>query len=162
MPDVEFWWWLQDLPLSMHIGGTWWFPLLESIHVLAIAFVVGSIAVVDLRLLGVAASRYAVSSMSREVVPWTWGAFAVSTVTGLGMFITRPTAYVENPAFQLKLVLLALAGANVLVVHRLVYRGIESWDGQSWTPLGAKFSGGMSLLIWVMVVLAGRWTGHLN
>ena len=72
---TSFWIWLQDHPISAHIGYTWWFPLLESIHVIAIALVVGSIATVDLRLLGLAAVRYPVSQVVRKLVPWTWAAF---------------------------------------------------------------------------------------
>ena len=65
--DVENW------PISWEIGGTSWFPFLESIHVIAAAFVVGSILMVDLRLLGIAAVKYSISTLSKELVPWTWG-----------------------------------------------------------------------------------------
>ena len=73
MPFPEFWEWLQAFPLSESIGFTAWFPFLESIHVLAIGLVVGSILMVDLRLLGVAGLSYAASRMIRELIPWTWG-----------------------------------------------------------------------------------------
>ena len=104
--DIEEW------TISWTIGGTNWFPLLESIHVIAATMVVGTILWVDLRLIGVAAVQYPITTMSRELVPWTWGAFVIATITGIGMFITRAASHVLNPAFQSKMVLLVLAGSN--------------------------------------------------
>lgn len=153
--DVENW------PLSWEIGGTSWFPFLESIHVIAAAMVVGSILMVDLRLLGFAATRYPISTLSRELVPWSWGAFVVATITGLGMFITRAASHVVNPAFQWKLVLLALAGLNMAYFHFRVYRQIAQWDMAVATPVQLKIIGTLSLILWSGVMLAGRWVGHI-
>ena len=157
----SIWQWLQDHPLSQHIGFTWWFPLLESIHVIAIGLVVGSILTVDLRLLGLAALRYPASQVTRKLVPWTWAAFVVAAVTGFGMFVTRAPAYVENPAFQIKFLLLPLACLNMAVFQFWTYRGIGAWDTARQTPLAARVAGGSSLLLWAGIILAGRWTGHI-
>lgn len=153
--DVENW------PISWEIGGTSWFPFLESIHVIAAAFVVGSILMVDLRLLGFAAVKYSISTLSRELVPWTWGAFVIATITGLGMFITRAASHVVNPAFQWKMVLLALAGINMAYFHFRVYKNITHWDTAAQTPGQLKIVGGISLFLWSGVMLAGRWVGHI-
>ena len=153
--DVENW------PLSWEIGGTAWFPFLESIHVIAAAMVVGSILMVDLRLLGLAATRYPITTLSKELVPWSWGAFVVATITGLGMFITRAASHVVNPAFQWKILLLVLAGANMAYFHFRVYRQIAQWDALVATPMQLKLIGGSSLFLWSGVMLAGRWVGHI-
>jgi len=161
MPFAEFWSWLEMQPLSAHIGETAWFPFLESLHVLAATFVVGTILMADLRLLGFAARNHPVSRIVREIIPWTWGAFALAIITGTGLFITRASAYVTNTAFQVKLVLLILAGANVLVLHVALFRDIERWDSQA-PRRAAQFAGGCSLFVWAAVLLAGRWIGHLS
>ena len=161
MPFPEFWAWVQGLPLSEYIGFTWWFPFLESIHVLAIAFVVGSILTVDLRLVGVTALRYAVSRMTKELIPWTWAAFVVAVVTGTGLFMTRASAYVENPAFQIKFVLLILACVNMAFFQFRTFRSVRGWDTSATIPLDARIAGAASLILWSGVVLAGRWTGHI-
>jgi hypothetical protein len=161
MPFAEFWSWLEMQPLSAHIGETAWFPLLESLHVLAATFLVGTILMADLRLLGFAARNHPVSRIVREIIPWTWGAFALAIITGTGLFITRASAYVANTAFQLKLLLLILAGANVLLLHLALFRDIEHWDMH--TPKrAARLAGGCSLVVWAAVLLAGRWIGHLS
>jgi len=160
MPFTEFWTWLEGLPLAEHIGFTWWFPLLESVHVVAIGLVVGSILMVDLRLLGVAALRYSVTSMTRELILWTWCAFLLAMMTGAGLFITRASVYIENPAFQAKLALVLLAGFNMALFQFLTFRNVESWDTATATPVAARAAGAISLALWAAIVLAGRWVGH--
>ncbi|HIM14959.1 MAG TPA: hypothetical protein EYM31_04265 [Acidobacteria bacterium] len=161
VPFTEFWAWLQALPISEHIGFTWWFPLLESIHVLAIGLVVGTILMVDLRLLGLAATRYPASRVTRELVPWTWIGFVVAFTTGFGMFMAGATRYVENPAFQIKFMLLPLAALNMVWFQFRTMRTISAWDDTNVLPTTAKLAGATSLLLWIGVLLAGRWTGHL-
>ena len=157
----EFWNSVQALPLSEHIGFTAWFPFLESLHVLAVGLVVGSILMVDLRLLNIAALTYPASRITKEVIPWTWGAFGLATITGVGMFMTRAGAYVENPAFQIKLILLVLVGVNMSLFQFWTFRNVESWDTATQIPLSARAAGITSLLLWVGIVFAGRWTGHI-
>jgi len=161
MSYSSFWERVAMAPLSTHIGETWWFPLLESIHVIAATFLVGTILMVDLRLLGVAGRAYAASVVSREVVPWTWGAFVIAVITGLGMFLSRADHYVINRAFQIKLALLVLAGINMLVFQRIGWREIARWDQAVVTTTHAKLAAVTSLVLWVGVLLAGRWIGHL-
>ena len=158
---APFWIEIENWPLSWEIGGTWLFPFIESIHVISIALVVGSILFVDLRLLGLAAMRYPIRDLARELVPWTWGAFTVATITGLGMFITRAASHVLNPAFQWKMILLALAGANMAWFHFRIYRHLDSQPQTPAATIQLKVIGALSLLLWSGVVLAGRWVGHI-
>jgi hypothetical protein len=158
---APFWIDIENWPLSWEIGGTSWFPFLESIHVIAAALVVGAIATIDLRLLGVAAVRYPLSTLGREILPWVWGAFMIASITGLGMFITRAASHVVNPAFQWKIVLLALAGANMLHLHRSLTTLLQADDTSNLPHRRLRLAGLVSLLLWCGVMLAGRWIGHI-
>ena len=133
MSLADLWAWLEALPVSTHIGATAWFPLLESLHVLSSTFIVGSILMVDLRLLNLAGTKYPVTRIIREVIPWTYAASAVSVATGIGMFITRASRYAEIPAFQIKMALLLLAAVNMAIFHLISARGIARWDTASST-----------------------------
>jgi hypothetical protein len=157
----NLWQRLEQLPLAIHIGQTWWFPLLESLHVLAATLVFGAILTVDLRLLGLAGRRYRVSRIVGELVPWSIGAFVVAVTTGVGLFITRADGYLDNTAFQIKLVLLLLAGINIAIFHLRTLRTVAGWDQDRSVPLPAKLAGAASLALWVGVMFAGRWVGHL-
>jgi hypothetical protein len=156
----ETWIWLEALPMAARIGESAWFPFLESVHVLAATFLIGSILMVDLRLIGVAARQYGVSQIVREVVPWTYGACAVSLATGFALFMTRASHYAQNIAFEIKMLLLVGAGLNMAVFHLVTRRDVARWDAK--TSAAAKFAGGCSLVLWIGVTLAGRWIGHLS
>jgi uncharacterized membrane protein len=150
----ELWTWIEMTPLAARIGESAWFPLLESIHVLSAMFVVGTVLMADLRLLGWSARRYSVTLVTEEVVPWTWGAFVVAAVTGAGLLMPRASSYVGNPAFLTKVVLLALALVNMLVLH--------FWALRTERVRLQMTTGACSLFVWAGVVLAGRWIGHLS
>lgn len=161
MFNQDFWIGIENWEISWEIGGTWWFPFLESIHVIGATMVLGSIFMVDLRLLGLAAVRYPVTSMSREMALWSWLAFVVATVTGIGMFITRAASHVVNPAFQWKAALLLLAGVNMAYFHFRVLKSVADWDRAPKPPKQAQIAGALSLFLWCGVMLAGRWIGHI-
>lgn len=162
MPHFDPWTWIENLPIAVYIGESWWFPFLESIHVLTSTFLVGSILMLDLRLLGLAALSHAASRITREVVPWTCGAFAVSALAGLGMFMSQANRYVDNRAFQVKAVLLILAGINMAVFQFRTVRSMPRWDTAAVTSAAARVAGVGSLLLWIGIMLAGRWIGHLS
>ena len=138
---------------------TWLFPTVETVHVLATVLVVGSIMVVDLRLLNIASRRRPVSELMNEVLPWTWIAFALAAITGSLLFSSAAVKYAKDAPFQIKMVLLILAGINMAIFHLGSYRKVALWDRASMTPTGARVAGGISLAIWVVVVGCGRWIG---
>jgi hypothetical protein len=127
--------------------------------VLAITLVIGSISVVDLRLLGWASVDRAVTRLTRQVLPCTWAAFTVALITGAALFSSNAVNYAHNFYFQGKMVLLFLAGINMLVFHLLTGRDIGRWDTRSPPPLAARFAGAASLILWIGVVGFGRWIG---
>ena len=135
------------------------FPWIESIHVLAIVLVVGTISIVDLRLIGVASLDRAVSRLMRDVLPYTWSAFVVAAISGVLLFTSNATTYAHNFFFLGKMALLVLAGLNMALFHISGIRGIEGWGPTRNTPLAAKMAGAISLSVWVFVIFFGRWIG---
>jgi hypothetical protein len=152
--------WLENVWLAAFVReSALAFPVIEIVHVISLALVVGSIAIVDLRLLGLASADRPVSQLCREVLPWTWGAFVLAVITGALMFASHANDYFANVAFQLKILLLLAAGANMLAFHFFTYRGVARWDGDARLPLAARIAGAVSLTCWIGVVFFGRWIG---
>jgi hypothetical protein len=135
------------------------FPLIESVHVLAICLVIGSILAVDLRLLGLASIRLSVSRVTKGILPLTWCAFAVALASGSLLFISNATKYLENGYFVAKMLLLCAAGLNMAVFHIIGARHLPRWDDAALLPLQARLAGGLSILLWIAVVACGRWIG---
>ena len=138
---------------------TWMFPTLETVHVIGLVTVLGTIAIVDLRLIGVAGRQLAVTKLSRDTLPWTWGAFVLAAITGSLLFVSKATSYVDNPYFLWKLVMMALAGINMMYFNFITSRTVEHWDLDPSVPGAAKIAGGLSLLFWLAVVFFGRAIG---
>jgi hypothetical protein len=136
------------------------FSALDMFHIAAISVVFGMIAVLDLRLLGVAFRDLAVTDMSRQVLPWTWAAFAIAAITGVLMFSGQAVKYSVNAAFLSKLALMGLAGANMLAFQLIIYPGVAKWDRDAAVPLAGKVAGAISLFCWIAVVVCGRFTAY--
>jgi len=135
------------------------FPLIESVHVLAICLVVGSILAVDLRLLGLASIQRPLRRVMRGILPLTWCAFVVAVASGGLMFISNATKYLENGYFIAKIFLIAAAGLNMVIFHGISGKDLSRWESEARLPLPARLAGGLSILLWVCVVACGRWIG---
>ncbi|MDB4974205.1 MAG: hypothetical protein JWN48_2546 [Myxococcaceae bacterium] len=152
--------WLYDSPLAEAMReSAVLFPWVEAIHVLALSLVVGSIAVFDLRLLGVASKKRSVRDVIADVMPVTWVAFVVAAVTGVLLFSSNALAYAHNGPFQWKVLLLVLLGVNAAVFHSFVGRHIEHWQHDEQTPWQARLAGFTSVSLWIGVTVFGRWIG---
>jgi hypothetical protein len=151
---------LEATALARFIAeSSWAFPTVETAHVLFLVLVVGTIAIVDLRLLGWASTNRRVTDVVRDIVPVTWICFVFALASGALLFVSSASAYAANPAFQLKLLLLLLAGANMLMFHLVTYRRIAAWDAHRTPPVGARIAGALSLALWIAIVVCGRWIG---
>lgn len=136
------------------------FPIAESIHVIGVALVFGTIALVDLRLLGLFRGGSSAKEITKGLLPWTWVGFALAVITGLLMFSSNAPSYWANTPFKLKMVALALAGINMLVFELITARSMARWDHDSVArPTSVRAAGLLSLSFWIGVVVLGRWIG---
>jgi hypothetical protein len=133
----------------------WAYPAVETIHILALAIVVGSIVIVDLRLLGLSRD-VSIARLSRHALPFTIGAFVVAMLTGLLMFTAHAEDFLTNRVFLLKMGLILLAGVNAGILHSGPWRGIAQWDTGALPPGSVRFQAALSIAIWVAVVACGR------
>jgi hypothetical protein len=150
---------LGDSPVALWIAeSTWAFPALEVVHIFAISTVFGTIAIIDLRLLGLASTKRPYSEMARELLPWTWGAFFLAAICGSVLILSRPAGYFENIDFRLKFVCMALAFANMIVFQFITSKSLANWDRGA-RPVAARVAGAVSILMWIGVVYFARMTG---
>jgi hypothetical protein len=135
---------------------SWIFPATETVHVIAISLVVGSIVVLDLRLLGLSWNRRPITEIAQDVLPRTWMSFIIAVASGSMMFISAASKYVVDTPFQLKMVLLLLAGANMAVFHLFTYPGVARWNHTDRTPAAARIAAALSIVFWVTIIACGR------
>ena len=139
-------------------SSAWAFPTLETIHVIAIATVFGTVAIMDLRLLGLASKADRVTDLSRDTLTWTWGAFLLAAVSGTLLWVSKVHVYMRDPWFYIKMSLIVAAGINMAIFHAATWRTIGQWDAGR-PPRAAKIAGLTSLALWVVVVFSARVIG---
>ncbi len=136
----------------------WIYPLANVLHVLAMALLLGSIVLFDLRVLGfgkgVAADR-----LARLALPLAIGALCIAALTGFIMFTAEAPAYLRNPVFLTKMGLIAVALINIVVFHRGAFRTMKEW-ALTTPPPAARLTAGVSLALWLCVVVAGRFIAY--
>jgi len=135
------------------------FPLIESTHVIGLALVFGTIAIIDLRLLGIASTQRSFERMASDIFKWTWAAFALTALTGSLMFITNAPVYYHNLFFRTKMLLLALTGINMLFLELTARRTIHGWDQAPSAPRTGKAVAVLSLAMWIGIICMGRLIG---
>jgi hypothetical protein len=147
---ADFFRWLVNSPWSQVMNSyEWVFPAVQSLHFIGFAMSIGTIAIVDLRLLGFGMRRQAAAELAADLEPWTRAGIAVMLITGPLMFSTDAVTYHYNPSFQFKMVCLMLALLFHFTLHRRAAR-------PNVRPIAAKLAAVTSLLLWSAVVAGGR------
>jgi hypothetical protein len=128
------------------------FPTLEVCHILGFTLALGTIALLDLRVLGVGLRRQALGELARDLAPWTLGGLVTLFLSGPMLFTSDPDMYSRNRAFQLKMACLVLAIVFNYTVHRKM---VQSGKSTGWSRLVAC----VSLLLWAGVIGGGIFIG---
>lgn len=137
-------------------------PMIQTVHILAVSAVMGSIVLIDLRVLGLALRRQQVSEMVRRLMPWTWYALPILAVSGLVFVFARPVRYANNRVFGMKYVLLAGALVLTSILYWLLKRDAGRWDQSFGGRIAARVLAAGSLVLWLGVVMAGRWIAYAD
>lgn len=153
--------WLGNTRWSVALLESYYvWPLVESTHVLTLALFVGTVVMMDLRLVGLAFRGVPVSAFTGRLLPWTRVGFAVMVVTGLLLFYSSPLRYYHNLFFRVKVLLLVAAGLNVWFFHSRIHRSVASWGGAFRSPRAARVAGLISVIAWTGVVFSGRLVAY--
>jgi len=132
------------------------YPLIETVHVLSIAVIAGTVVAMDLRLLGLILKQESVTRVGRALLPAAWCGFAIMLVTGIPLFAAQAVQLYSNPAFRLKILLLVLAGLNAGLFHATTYRGVHAWDDSAIIPVPARVFAVTSIALWSAIIVSGR------
>ena len=138
---------LNDSPLI--------FPALECVHIIGFAISIGTIALLDFRLLGMGLLGHPTSELAKDLAPWTLVGLAIMLLSGPAMFASDPDMYYLNGAFQIKIVALFLA----IIFHYTIHRKVAAQDA---TSGGAKLVACISLTLWVSIILCGIFIGFVG
>ncbi|MCX8003801.1 MAG: hypothetical protein N2688_02420 [Burkholderiaceae bacterium] len=138
----------------------WLYPAVEIVHLVGVVLLAGSVALLDLRVLGLSRALR-VRALARHALPLAWAGFGLVAVSGALLFSAHATELGGKPVFALKLGLIAAAGANALWFHRGPYAQAAHWDSGATAPRAARVAAALSLALWLAVIACGRLLAYL-
>ena len=160
MSLLAFFEWLADSSWSAGLHESQYaYPIIESIHVWAMALFFGSVVMFDLRLLGWTMQKMPASEVVGRLLPWTIAGFIIMVISGTLLFFAIPLRSYQNIFFRGKMLLLLLAGLNVWIFHSRVYPKVATWDCGV-PPRPARLAGAVSLALWIGIIFSGRMIAY--
>jgi len=164
MPFYDFAEWIRHLSLFTAVReSSLMYPIILSTHLSIIGVFGGLIVVTDLRLLGVALTRYSIASVIRQLRPYKWAGLILMICMGVLLAGSKANIYYNNPYFIMKISTLLLIGVHFLIFRKAVYRDdrVPSAEGPKTTAV-ARLAGITSLALWVAIVVCGRWIAYYD
>lgn len=144
--------WLEHTRLISTIAETgWMYATFSVIHYFSLFVLVGTIALIDLRVLGVASRRQSIAKVAGQLFPWTWTALGLALLSGFVMFGTDAGDFYPDKVFRVKMAVILLA----LLFSVIIQQNVRNWDRLPFLSSGAKLVALVSLLLWVGAILAG-------
>lgn len=137
-------------------------PIIQTVHILGIAVVMGTVVMLDLRILGIAVPSQKISEMTNRLMPWLWWALASNFVSGAFFLFARPNRYFNNPIFGWKVSFLIPAILLTLFFHFMSKQQEGYWELNSQRLWGARAIAFLSLVLWIMIAMAGRWIAYVE
>jgi hypothetical protein len=154
--------WLSQTPLARWMQDEIWaFPIAEIVHIFGISVLVGAAALFDLRLLGVGRHAISVRFAVRFLLRTARVGFVIAISSGMLLFMSNTASFAANRAFQVKMLLLVAALANILIFHLGIYRSVATWDIYARAPLAARLAALVSLGSWLAIIAAGRLIAYV-
>jgi hypothetical protein len=156
----EFCTWLAATSLSEHIQDAFWvIPTVQTVHIVSIAIVMTSMAMLDLRLIGIAGRRQSLQEMGARFLPWVWVTLVILACSGTILIIGEPGRELQSAMFWIKMSLLVCALVLTFIFQTLLRHRNGFWETHR---AAAVLLGSLSLLTWVGIVGAGRWIAYVE
>ena len=153
--------WLESTTASTYIRESiWTYPIIESTHVLGLCVFIGFLLFWDLRLVGIVLRHVPVSEVWRRLIPWITAGALIMMVSGVLLFLSDPVRFYGNIFFRIKTVGLGLALVNALAFHFGIERQLVHWDTAAVTPRAARVAGGLSIFLWAVIIVCGRFVAY--
>ena len=160
-PMTELSLWIQKQGLSKLIDQNFWvIPTIQTIHILAIAAVFGSVVMVNLRILGLAGNGRTLEQTVDRFLPWIWWGLLTLLITGIGMTIGEPVRELTNPVFWMKMIMIIVA-ALVSLGFQYAVRHNYAW--LEMTPqrrIAIRTAAGAVIGMWCLIMFLGRWIAY--
>jgi uncharacterized protein DUF6644 len=153
--------WIEGTSLNRLVQNVFWIiPVVQTIHILSVSIVISSMAMLDLRLIGLAGGRHSIAASAHRFMPWLWGALIVLLITGTLLIVGEPGRSLGNWVFELKMSLLLLAVILSLAFLYKLRQDLRYWERSTRLRNTSRILGLLLLILWVGIVICGRWIAY--
>ena len=153
--------WVSETPLSGFIQQTLWVvPWVQIFHITAIAVVMSSIFMIDLRILNLTGKNQTMTQTARRFLPWLWSGLVVLALTGSILIIGEPVRSLDNAAFWIKMSLLAIGIISTLWFQSTLQGSLAFWEEDHQRRQFVRVLAVGSFLVWCGIAIAGRWIAY--
>ncbi len=147
--------WLQGTPVGVMVAESLWgYPTFETMHTLGMAMLIGSLGLINLRILGYKPELPLIGM--RQLLPLAWIGFTLNAISGALLFTSDAVYFFESYTFRIKMVLIVLGGINAALLGQKVFREAAAGAPAVVATTGAKWLAGTSLVFWLAAVCCGR------
>jgi len=158
---AEFSLWMGNTPVSQWIQSHFWaIPILQILHILALAAAFGSVLMLNLRILGLASNSRTMTQTARRYLPWIWWALLVLVVTGVVMIVGDPPRVLLNSIFWIKIGLVIFAVVVSLAFQASVQRSMAKWETTHDGRVAVRVGAVGIIILWCVIMFAGRWIAY--
>ena len=152
--------WLQNSPVGIMVAETLWgYPLFETMHTIGMAMLIGSLGLINLRVLGYKPELPMLAI--RKLLPLAWIGFTINAISGTLLFTSDAVLFFNSYTFRIKMVLIILGGLNAALLGQKVFSEAPAGSPAVGVSSGAKWIAGTSLVFWFGAVCAGRLVAYL-
>ena len=160
-PLNDFSLWVSETKASLWIGEHFWaIPIIQTIHIIAIAAAFGSVLMINMRILGLNGGTRTMSQTVRRYLPWIWWALLVLILSGIGMITGEPVRSLINPFFWVKMGLVILVILGSIWFQSSVNRNIAIWEVTHGGRVAVRLGAVATILLWCAVMYCGRWIAY--
>jgi hypothetical protein len=147
--------WLQTTALAKMVAETLWgYPLLETLHTLGMAMLVGALGLINLRVLGYKAELPILGT--RDLLPLAWLGFTINLISGIALFTSDAVYFWSSYTFRIKILLIVLGGINAFLLSRAAFREAQAGSSRYVATTGIRWVAGSALVFWLGAIIAGR------
>jgi hypothetical protein len=158
----EFWEAVEATALAQYVKESpWAYPALETVHLIGLGLLFGSIFAFDLRVLGVNRDL-PIAALGRHLLVWAWCGFLLNATSGVALFVSGAKEFAVNPALQIKLVLILFAGLNAALFQIRLKPEAFATGSAGPMPAGARAAAALSIVLWFSIILAGRMIAYVD
>jgi hypothetical protein len=137
----------------------WLYPAVQALHITGVVILVGPALMFDIRLLGYT-PKIRIGVLAEYLLPWSRVGLAIAVISGVLLFVAHATDWYNHPLFITKMILIGIAGLNILIFHKKIIPGHHRLESDQPVSRNVRMTGILSIVLWIAIIVSGRFLAY--